>query len=144
MNGPGAGDLFPLDRALRGIRERFAEALIDAERTSLRERTVVVPAERLAEVAGALVNEWGATLLTLFGLDERAEHGRFRLHAMFSMEPEDAMVTLVAAVPGLGARYVIEARVQCYAGATHRVSLVMRYADDNTFARFWLHEEVRS
>jgi len=47
---------------------------------------------------------------------------------------------LVAPVPGLGDRYVIEARVQCYAGATHRVSLVMRYAEDNTFARFWLHD----
>ena len=31
-----------------GIRERFADCVIDADRTSLRERTVVVPAERLA------------------------------------------------------------------------------------------------
>jgi Ni,Fe-hydrogenase III large subunit/Ni,Fe-hydrogenase III component G len=99
VNGTPVGDLFPLDNALRGIRERFADAVIDAERTSMRERTVVVPAERLAEVAGALVNEWGGTLIALFGLDERAEHGRFRVHAMFSMAPEDAIVTLVAAVP---------------------------------------------
>ncbi len=104
MSG-AVGDLFPLDNALRGIRERFAEAVIDSERTSLRERTVVVPAERLAEVAGALVNEWNASLLTLFGLDERAEHGRFRLHAMFSLAPEDAIVTLVAAVPEIAPAY---------------------------------------
>jgi Ni,Fe-hydrogenase III large subunit/Ni,Fe-hydrogenase III component G len=91
--------LFPLDNALRGIRERFADAVIDAERTSIRERTVVVPAARIAELASVLVNEWGGALLTVFGLDERASHGRFRLHAMFSMAPEDAIVTLVAAVP---------------------------------------------
>ncbi|MEO5988683.1 MAG: NADH-quinone oxidoreductase subunit C, partial [Candidatus Eisenbacteria bacterium] len=94
-----SGDLFPLDAALRGIRERFADAVIDADRTSLRERTVVVPAERVAEVAAALMHEWGGSLLTLFALDERAQSGRFRLHAMFSMAPEDAIVTLVAAVP---------------------------------------------
>ena len=105
MTGHATGDLFPLDTALRGIRERFSDVVIDAERTSLRERTVVVPAERLAEVGGALVNEWGAMLVTLFGLDERAEHGRYRLHAMFSMAPEDAIVTLVAAVPELAPAY---------------------------------------
>ena len=105
MSGLASGDLFPLDSALRGIRERFADAVIDAERTSLRERTVVVPADRLAEVSGAVANEWGGTLLALFGLDERAEHGRFRLHAMFSMAPEDALLTLVAAVPELAPAY---------------------------------------
>ena len=99
MSGAPSGDLFPLDNALRGIRERFADAVIDAERTSLRERTVVVPAARLAEVAGVLANEWGGALIALFGLDECAEHGRYRVHAMFSMAPEDAFVTLVAAVP---------------------------------------------
>jgi Ni,Fe-hydrogenase III large subunit/Ni,Fe-hydrogenase III component G len=93
-------DLFPLDAALRGIRQRFADAVIDSDRTSLRERTVVVPAARLAEVAHAVVHEWGGGFVTLFGLDECAEHGRFRLHAMFSMAPEDAVITLVAAVPG--------------------------------------------
>ena len=71
-----SGDLFPLDAALRGIRERFADAVIDADRTSLRERTVVVPAERLAEVSAALAQEWGGSLLTMFALDERAEGGR--------------------------------------------------------------------
>ncbi len=99
MTGAPGGELFPLDRALRGIRERFADAVIDAERTSLREHSVVVPADRMAEVAGALVNEWGGTLIALFGLDERAKHGRFRIHAMVSMAPEDAIVTLVGAVP---------------------------------------------
>ena len=94
-----AGELFPMDRALRGIRERFSDALIDADRASMREHTVAVPAERLAEIAGVVANEWGGTLLTLFGLDERASHGRFRLHVMFSMAPEDAVLTLVAAVP---------------------------------------------
>ncbi len=48
--------------------------------------------------------------------------------------------SLVAPVPGVAERYVIETRLQCYAGATHRVSVVMRYADANTFARFWLHD----
>jgi len=99
VNADASGDLFPLDRALRGIRERFADAVIDAERTSLREHTVVVPAARLAEVAGAVVREWGGALLTLFALDERDPHGRFRLHALFSMAPEDAILTLVAALP---------------------------------------------
>ncbi len=94
------GELFPLDAALRGIRERFADAVIDADRTSLRERTVVVPAARLAEVSRAVVHEWGGAFVTLFGLDERAEHGRFRLHVSFSMAPEDAVLTLIAAVPG--------------------------------------------
>jgi len=68
MTGPASGDLFPLDTALRGIRERFSDAVIDADRTSLRERTVVVPADRLAEVAGAVASEWGGTLVALFGL----------------------------------------------------------------------------
>ena len=99
------GDLFPLDVALRGIRERFADAVIDADRTSMRERTVVVPAERLAEVAGALTQEWGAALLTLFALDERESAGRFRIHVMFSMAPEDAFITLVAAVPEIAPAY---------------------------------------
>lgn len=94
-----AGELFPLDRALRGIRERFGDAVIDADRASLREHVVVVPAERLAEVAGAVANEWGGTLLTMFALDERDPDGRFRVHAMFSMAPEDAVLTLAAAVP---------------------------------------------
>ena len=54
---------------------------------------------------GAVANEWGGTLIALFGLDERAEHGRFRLHAMFSMAPEDALLTLVAAVPEIAPAY---------------------------------------
>jgi Ni,Fe-hydrogenase III large subunit/Ni,Fe-hydrogenase III component G len=99
------GELFPLDSALRGIRERFSDAVIDADRTSLRERTVVVPAERLAEVAGAIVAEWGGMLLTLFALDERESAGRYRLHVMFSMAPEDAILTLVSAVPELAPAY---------------------------------------
>lgn len=97
--------MFPLDRALRGIRERFADAVIDADRISLRERTVVVPSDRLAEVAAAVVNEWGGLFLQVFALDERAVHGRFRLHASFSMAPEDAVLTLIAAVPGDAPRY---------------------------------------
>ena len=101
-----AGDLFPLDRALRGIRDRFADAVIDADRTSrCASAPSCVPAGRLAEVAGAVANEWDGTLLTMFGLDERAEHGRYRLHVMFSMAPEDAILTLVAAVPELAPAY---------------------------------------
>ncbi|MBM4047340.1 MAG: hypothetical protein FJ279_19720 [Planctomycetes bacterium] len=47
---------------------------------------------------------------------------------------------LVAEAPGVRERYVLESRIQCYAGATHRVSVIMRYADDKAFARFWLHD----
>ena len=47
---------------------------------------------------------------------------------------------LVAEIPGVRDRYVLESRIQCYAGATHRVSVIMRYGDPNTFARFWLHD----
>jgi len=47
---------------------------------------------------------------------------------------------LVAAVPGVGEQYTMEARLQCYAGATHRVSVIPRYADSSAFARFWLHD----
>lgn len=100
-----AGELFPLDRALRGIRDRYGDAILDADRASLREHIVVVPAERLAEVAGAVANEWNGTLLTMFGLDECAASGRYRLHVMFSMAPEDAVLTLVAAVPEAGPAY---------------------------------------
>ena len=91
---------FPLERALRGIRERFADAVIDADRMSLREHLVVVPAARLPEVAGAIPREWGGALIAAFALDEREPHGRFRLHYQFSMAPEDAVLTLIAAVPG--------------------------------------------
>jgi Ni,Fe-hydrogenase III large subunit/Ni,Fe-hydrogenase III component G len=93
------GELFPLDQALRGIRERFADAVLDADRSSLREHVVVLPAERLADVAAAIALEWGGQLIQLFGVDESRPHGRLRLHAMFSMAPEDAVLTLVAAVP---------------------------------------------
>lgn len=47
---------------------------------------------------------------------------------------------LVAGVGGAGDAYVLETRIRCYHGPTHRVSVVMRYADSNTFARFWLHD----
>jgi len=47
---------------------------------------------------------------------------------------------LVAAVPEARDRYVLDARIQCYAGATRRVSVVMRYGNVRTFARFWLHD----
>ncbi len=94
-----SGELFPLERALRGLKERFADAVIDADRGSVREHLVVVPAARLADVARALHAEWGGALVTAFALDERDPHGRFRLHAVFSMAPEDALLTLVAAVP---------------------------------------------
>jgi len=47
---------------------------------------------------------------------------------------------LVAQVPGVRERYVVESRIQCSAGPTHRVAVVMRYADEHTFARFWLHD----
>ena len=97
---PETGELFPLSAALRGLRDRFADAVLDADRTSLREHVVVVPAERLREVAGAIHADWGGALVTAFALDERDTGGRFRLHFTFSMAPEDALITLVAAVPG--------------------------------------------
>ncbi len=96
---PEPGELFPLESALRGLRERFADAVLDADRTSLREHQVVVPAARVRDVAAAVHREWGGTLIALFGIDERASAGRFRIHAMFSMAPQDAVLTLVTAVP---------------------------------------------
>lgn len=47
---------------------------------------------------------------------------------------------LVAEAPGIGERYVLESRIQRYAGPLNRVSVVFRYADPNAFARFWLHD----
>jgi hypothetical protein len=47
---------------------------------------------------------------------------------------------LVAQVAGAGESYVLQARLRCYGGPTHRVSVVMRYADASTFARLWLHD----
>jgi hypothetical protein len=47
---------------------------------------------------------------------------------------------LVAEVPGVRERYVLESRIQCYTGATHRVSVILRYVDDKAFARLWLHD----
>lgn len=38
-------------------------------------------------------------------------------------------------------RYRLECSLRVYAGATHRVSVIPRYADERTFARFWLHDE---
>jgi Ni,Fe-hydrogenase III large subunit/Ni,Fe-hydrogenase III component G len=102
---PGSGELFPLESALRGLRERFADAVLDADRTSLREHLVVVPASRLAEVAGALHRDWGGALVTAFALDEREAAGRLRLHVVFSMAPQDALITLVAAVPAEAPSY---------------------------------------
>lgn len=101
----GAGELFPLQRALHDLRQRFGDAVIDADRGSLREHFVVVPGERLAEVARAAHAEWGGQLVHAFALDERDPHGRFRLHALFSMAPEDAVLTLVSAVPEDAPRY---------------------------------------
>ena len=47
---------------------------------------------------------------------------------------------VVARLDGPGDAYVLQARICCYHGPTHRVSVVMRYSDANTFARFWLHD----
>lgn len=100
-----SGELFPLDRALRGLRERFGDSVLDTDRVSLREQVVVVPAARLAEIVEAVTREWDGTLLTMFGLDERASAGRFRLHAMCSFAPQDAVLTFVASVPEQTPRY---------------------------------------
>ena len=37
-------------------------------------------------------------------------------------------------------RYVLQFRARCYAGATHRAHAVVRYVDEDNFARFWLHD----
>jgi len=105
VNDQTSIELFPLERTLRGLKERFADAVIDADRNSLREHLVVVPAARLREVAGAVHSEWGGTLVTAFALDERQPHGRFRLHYLFSMAPDDAVITLIAAVPADDPRF---------------------------------------
>ena len=47
---------------------------------------------------------------------------------------------LIVEIPEVRDRYVLESRIQCYAGATHRVSVVIRYGDSKTFARLWLHD----
>jgi len=47
---------------------------------------------------------------------------------------------LVAQVPGVRDQYVVESRIRCYAGPTHRVSMVMRCDGKGSFARFWLHD----
>ncbi|MCX6992094.1 MAG: hypothetical protein NT011_03010 [Kiritimatiellaeota bacterium] len=47
---------------------------------------------------------------------------------------------LVAKIPDVQDHYLMESRIQCYAGATHRMSVVIRYGDTNTLARFWLHD----
>jgi Ni,Fe-hydrogenase III component G len=103
--GPAGIELLPLERTLRGLKERFADAVIDADRNSMREHQVVVPAARLREVAAAVHREWGCVLLTAFALDERAAHGRFRLHYVFSAAPDDAVITLIAAVPADAPRF---------------------------------------
>ncbi|HEY2954218.1 MAG TPA: NADH-quinone oxidoreductase subunit C [Candidatus Eisenbacteria bacterium] len=98
-------ELHPLESALRGLKQRFADAVIDADRNSMREHLVVVPGARLREVAAAVHREWGGTLVTAFALDERERHGRFRLHYLFSMAPDDAVLTLIAALPGDDPRF---------------------------------------
>ena len=75
MNRQTSIGLYPLEQALRGLKERFADAVIDSDRNSMRERLVVVPAERLREVATAIHREWGGALVTAFALDERERHG---------------------------------------------------------------------
>jgi len=47
---------------------------------------------------------------------------------------------LVVKIPGAQEAYLLKTRLRCYHGPTHRVSVVMRYAEPNTFARFWLHD----
>lgn len=47
---------------------------------------------------------------------------------------------LVAEIPVVKDHYVLESRIQCYGGVTHRVSVVMRYGNNNLFARFWLYD----
>ena len=53
---------------------------------------------------------------------------------------ETERAPVVAEVADVRERYVLESRVQCYAGPSHRVSVVMRYADPSAFARFWLQD----
>jgi predicted GH43/DUF377 family glycosyl hydrolase len=57
-------------------------------------------------------------------------------------EYESERAPLVVRIPGVTDRYVIQTRIRCYAGPTHRVSVVLRYADveNGTFARVWLHD----
>lgn len=55
-------------------------------------------------------------------------------------DSESDPAPLIAQIPGVRDHYVLESRIQCYAGATHRVSVVMRYGDPDTFSRFWLHD----
>jgi len=47
---------------------------------------------------------------------------------------------VVVKISGVRDAYLLKTRLRCYHGPTHRVSVVMRYADPNTFACFWLHD----
>ena len=47
---------------------------------------------------------------------------------------------VVVRIPGVREAYLLKTRLRCYHGPTHRVSVVMRYAGANTFARLWLHD----
>lgn len=47
---------------------------------------------------------------------------------------------LVARVAGAGERYALSASIRCYGGPTRRISVIMRYADANTFARLWAND----
>jgi hypothetical protein len=47
---------------------------------------------------------------------------------------------LVVNIPDTTDSYTIQTRIRCYNGPTHRVSVVIRYADANTFARVWIHD----
>ncbi len=47
---------------------------------------------------------------------------------------------LVVKIPDATDSYTIQTRIRCYSGPTHSVSVVIRYADVNTFNRVWLHD----
>lgn len=50
---------------------------------------------------------------------------------------------LVVKIPETREAYLLETRLRRFHGPTHRVSVVIRYADANTFACLWLHDSGR-
>lgn len=47
---------------------------------------------------------------------------------------------VITEITNAGDHYMVEARICCYAGATHRISLFFRYVDNSKCARIWLHD----
>ncbi len=68
---------------------------------------------------------------------EESVYGMVEGHQLKISDNGSDRAPLVAEVPGVRDEYVLQSRIQCYEGPMHRVSVIVRYADRHTFARFW-------